>query len=232
MKHSPTHAPTRALPRTLALCAAVLVACAPGAAGSAAANGGAPAVAEDAADLEGLSVATFASGCFWCVEAVFESVEGVREAISGYAGGRQENPTYEQVARGRTDHAEAVQVYYDPEVVDFESLVDVFFGSQNPVQVDGQGPDRGRQYRSILFYTNDEERRIAEAAKQELAASYDRPIAAEIVRLEKFWEAEEYHQDYERKNPNNPYIRGVSIPRLKRFQAKFPELLKKDGEEH
>ena len=123
-------------------------------------------------------------------------------------------------------------MYYDPEVVDFESLVDVFFGSQNPVQVDGQGPDRGRQYRSILFYTNDEERRIAEAAKQELAASYDRPIAAEIVRLEKFWEAEEYHQDYERKNPNNPYIRGVSIPRLKRFQAKFPELLKKDGEEH
>jgi peptide-methionine (S)-S-oxide reductase len=215
----------RRVARSAALCGlAVLLACAPGSART-------PAASEGNQSLEGLSVATFASGCFWCVEAVFESVEGVHEAISGYAGGTQENPTYEQVGRGATDHAEAVQVYYDPDVVSFAQLVDVFFGSQDPTQVNGQGPDRGPQYRSILFFSNAEERQIAEAKKAELASTTKRPIAAEIVELEKFWEAEGYHQDYERKNPNNPYIRGVSVPRLKRFQAKFPELLKKDGHE-
>ncbi len=178
---------------------------------------------------EDAAVAYFASGCFWCVEAIYESVEGVFEAVSGYAGGQQENPTYEQVGRGQTDHAEAVKVYYDPEVVSYATLVDVFFGSHNVTQVNGQGPDLGKQYRSVLFYANDDEKAIAEKKKADLAASgkYDQPIAAEIQLIEKFWRAEEYHQDYERLNPNNPYVRNVSIPRLKKFQAKFPELLKK-----
>ena len=177
---------------------------------------------------EDAAVAYFASGCFWCVEAVYESVEGVYEAVSGYAGGDEKNPTYEQVASGRSDHAEAVQVFYDPDKVSFSVLVDVFFGSQNPTQVNGQGPDRGTQYRSIIFYSNEQEREIAVAKKAELDASgkYKRPIAAEIAELTKFWRAEEYHQNYERNNPNNPYVRNVSIPRLKKFQKKFPDILK------
>lgn len=181
------------------------------------------------------AVAVFASGCFWCVESIYESVDGVYEAVSGYAGGSEPDPSYEEVAYGRTTHAEAVKVYYDPDLVDFETLVDVFFNSQNPTQVDGQGPDRGRQYRSIIFYSTPEEQRIAESKKAALDASgtYDRPIAAEIEPLDRFWVAEDYHQDYEVRNPNNPYIRGVSVPRLKRFQAKMPEVLKEtDGTEH
>lgn len=174
------------------------------------------------------ATAYFASGCFWCVEAVYESLEGVYEAVSGYSGGTEPNPTYEQVSRGQTHHAESVEVYYDPNKISFDVLVDVFFGSQDPTQVNGQGPDHGRQYRSIIFYSNDEEKAIAEKAKASLESSgkYKRPIAAEIVPFEKFWRAEDYHQNYERNNPQNPYVRSVSIPRLRQFQAKFPELLK------
>lgn len=174
------------------------------------------------------AVAVFASGCFWCVESIYESVDGVYEAVSGYAGGNETNPSYEEVAYGRTTHAEAVQVYYDPDLVDYGTLVDVFFNSQNPTQVDGQGPDRGRQYRSIIFYSTPEEQQVAQSKKEALDASgaYDRPIAADIEPLERFWVAEAYHQDYEVRNPNNPYVRGVSVPRLKRFQAKMPEVLK------
>ncbi len=177
------------------------------------------------------SVATFASGCFWCVESIYESVKGVYEAVSGYAGGTEQNPTYNDVARGATSHSEAVQVYYDASVVSFAQLVDVFFASQNPTQVNGQGPDRGPQYRSIIFYSSAEEKTVAEQAKAALETSgqYQDPIAAEITEFEKFWRGEEYHQDYEHKNPNQPYIRGVSVPRFKRFQAKRPDLLKESG---
>jgi len=150
-------------------------------------------------DLSGLEKAYFASGCFWCVEAVYESVYGVEEAISGYAGGNQLNPTYEQVGGGRTDHAEAIEVYYDPEKVDFKTLVSVFYASQDPTTVNGQHPDYGKQYRSIIFYQNDEERQIAIEEKELLNQSgvYDKPIATEIEPLTKFWKAEEYHQDFE-----------------------------------
>lgn len=179
-------------------------------------------------DLEGTSRAYFASGCFWCVEAVYESVTGVREAVSGYAGGKEKNPTYEQVSMGRTGHAEAVKVYYDPDAVTYETLVKVFFGSHDPTTLNRQGPDRGAQYRSIIFYQNDEEKQIAENYVRMLEDQnvYDDPIVTEIVPFKKFWKAEDYHQDYERRNPNNPYVRSVSIPRLKKFQAKYPELLK------
>ena len=179
-------------------------------------------------DLTSLSKAYFASGCFWCVEAIFESVEGVSEAISGYAGGKEKNPTYRQVSAGMTGHTEAVEVYYDPAVVSYETLVKVYYGSHDPTTVNGQHPDYGRQYRSVIFYTNDEEKKIAEDFKAQLDASgqYSKPIATEIVPHEKFWPAEAYHQNYEKNNPNQSYVRSVSIPRLKRFQAKFPELLK------
>jgi peptide-methionine (S)-S-oxide reductase len=182
----------------------------------------------ESADLSGLSVATFASGCFWCVEAVYESVRGVHEAVTGYAGGHTANPTYNQVNTKRTGHAEAVQVYYDPEVVSFAQLIEVYFRSQDPTQVNGQGPDIGSPYRSIIFYRTDEEKEIAIKAKAALAASgkYDRPIAAEIMPFTGFFEAEAYHQDYERKNPNSPYVRNVSVPRLNRFKESCPLLLK------
>jgi peptide-methionine (S)-S-oxide reductase len=177
---------------------------------------------------DGKARAYFASGCFWCVEAIYESVKGVDEVISGYSGGFTENPTYEKSNTGKTGHAEAVEVIYDPEVVSFATLVDVYFGSQNPTQVNGQGPDRGSQYRSIIFYQNDEQKKIIEEKKAALAKELDATIAAEIYPLQKFWIAEAYHQDFEKRNPNQSYVRAVSIPRLNRFKAKFPELLKED----
>lgn len=180
------------------------------------------------AELAEYEKAYFASGCFWCVEAIFESVRGVEEAVSGYAGGEEPNPTYEQVSRGETSHAEAVEVYYDPDLVSYATLVEVFYGSHDPTTVNGQHPDYGTQYRSMILYRNQEEKNIAEDFKAKLEASgkYEQPIVTEIVPLEKFWVAEDYHQDYEKKNPNQPYVRSVSVPRLKKFQAKYTELLK------
>jgi peptide-methionine (S)-S-oxide reductase len=177
----------------------------------------------------GLSRAYFASGCFWCVEAIYESVKGVKESISGYSGGHTENPTYETSNTGSTGHAEAVEIIYDPKIVSFASLVDVYFGSQNITQVNGQGPDNGSQYRSIIFYQNEEQKNIIDAKILELEKSVgEGKVAAQVLPFQKFWDGENYHQNYERLNPNNPYIQNVSIPRLKRFQKKFPELLKED----
>ncbi|HSI71389.1 MAG TPA: peptide-methionine (S)-S-oxide reductase MsrA [Gillisia sp.] len=178
----------------------------------------------------GLAKAYFASGCFWCVEAVYESIKGVEESISGYSGGHTENPTYRSSNTGTTGHAEAVEIIYDPEVVSFRTLVEVYFGSQDPTQVNGQGPDIGSQYRSIVFFQNEEQKKIIEEVKNEVANDYQKPIAAEVLPFQKFWIAEDYHQDYEKLNPNNPYIQKVSIPRLNRFKQKFPHLLK--GNDH
>ena len=176
----------------------------------------------------GKARAYFASGCFWCVEAVYESVKGVDDAISGYAGGFTDNPTYELSNTGRTGHAEAIEVIYDPEIVSFATLVDVYFGSQNPTQVNGQGPDKGSQYRSIIFYQDEAQKKIIEDKKAALAKKLDATIAAEVYPFQKFWIAEAYHQNYERLHPNESYIRNVSVPRLNRFKEKFPELLKED----
>jgi peptide-methionine (S)-S-oxide reductase len=175
----------------------------------------------------GMARAYFASGCFWCVEASYESVKGVKEAISGYSGGHTENPTYESTSTGTTGHAEAIEVIYDPKVVSFATLVDVYFASQDVTQVNGQGADRGSQYRSILFYQNEEQKKIIEektAAMNKKIAPKE--VAAEIYPFQKFWVAEAYHQDFEKNNPNNPYVQRVSIPRLERFQKKLPEVLK------
>lgn len=177
-------------------------------------------------DLSGLSKATFASGCFWCVEAVYESVKGVKEAISGYAGGNEANPTYEQVGSGRTGHAEAVEVYYDPKEVSYETLLKVYFASEEITQVNGQGPDHGKQYRSIIFYNNPQEKLDAENHIKQLNASGKGPVAAQVVPYTKFWEAEAYHQNYVEINPTQSYVMGESIPRIKRFQAQYPELIK------
>lgn len=176
----------------------------------------------------GKARAYFASGCFWCVEAIYESVKGVEEAISGYAGGHTKNPTYESSNTGRTGHAEAVEIIYNPKVVSFKTLVDVYFASQNVTQVNGQGPDHGSQYRSIIFYQNQTQKEIILNKKEALAKQLKAKIAAEVYPFQKFWMAENYHQNYERLNPNHPYIKNVSIPRLKRFKAKFPKALLKD----
>lgn len=172
-------------------------------------------------------VAYFASGCFWCVEAIFESVEGVSEAISGYAGGHTKNPTYQTIGTGRTGHAESVAVYYDPQIISFKTLVDVFFGSHDPTTKNGQHPDYGTQYRSIAFYNSLEEKEIIEAAINKLNREvYKNKIVTEVKKIDIFYEAESYHQNYEKRNPYDRYVRNISIPRLKRFQKKFPNLLK------
>ncbi|UAB81393.1 peptide-methionine (S)-S-oxide reductase MsrA [Marixanthomonas sp. SCSIO 43207] len=181
----------------------------------------------------GLERAYFASGCFWCVEAIYESVKGVDEAISGYSGGHTKNPTYESSNTGTTGHAEAVEIIYNPNVVSFKTLVDVYFGSQNITQVNGQGPDRGSQYRSIIFYQNDEQKQIIDTKIAALEKEVGKGnVAAQVLPFQKFWKAEAYHQDYEKNNPNNPYIQNVSIPRLNKFKAKFPDILKTDKETH
>jgi len=179
---------------------------------------------------ENSKIAYFASGCFWCVEAIFESVEGVEEAVSGYAGGHTKNPTYESSNTGKTGHAETVAVYYNPNKVSFKTLVTVYYASHNPTTVNGQSPDFGSQYRSIAFYQNNEEKEIIEAKMEQLNEDiYNGKIATEVKKLEKFYKAEEYHQDFEKNNPRNGYIQNVSVPRLNRFKKKFPQLLKSES---
>ncbi len=178
----------------------------------------------------GLKKAYFASGCFWCVEAIYESVKGVKESVSGYSGGHTKSPTYEDSNTGRTGHAEAVEIIYNPEIVSFKQLVDVYFGSQNVTQVNGQGNDRGSQYRSIIFYQNEEEKKIIETKVEQLNKQLKgKKVATEVMPFQEFWIAEEYHQNYEKLHPNNSYIQNVSIPRLKRFQKNFPYLLKEEA---
>lgn len=173
--------------------------------------------------------AVFASGCFWCVEAVFESVQGVKEAISGYAGGKATDAHYEIVSNGVTDHAESILVLFDPNVVSYQTLLKVFFGSHDATTLNRQGPDAGRQYRSAIFYINDSQKIEAEKFIKELYDSgkyKSGSITTQISQLPAFYKAEDYHQDYERKNPNQPYVRAVSIPRLNKFKASYPDLLK------
>ncbi|MBA3647051.1 MAG: peptide-methionine (S)-S-oxide reductase MsrA [Chitinophagales bacterium] len=185
-------------------------------------------IADAQRDLSGYKQATFAAGCFWCEEAVFESVKGVQEAVSGYAGGETKNPTYEEVETGSTGHAETVNVYYDSSVVDYPTLLKVYFAAEDPTQVNGQGPDHGTQYRSIIFYRSLKEKQLAENYISELNKSgkYASPIAAQIIPFSIFWKAEDYHQNYIAHNPANPYVQHESIPRIKRFQSQLPGLVK------
>lgn len=174
---------------------------------------------------DGLKEAYFASGCFWCVEGIYEDVYGVKEAVSGYSGGKTPNPTY----NNHGDHAETIKVIYNPILVDFATLLDVYFGSQNITQVNGQGPDRGTSYRSIVFYQNETEKKLIEdkITTLNLRLGDDR-VAAQVLPFQKFYTAEAYHQDFEKNNPNHPYIQNISIPRKKDFEKKFPALLKEN----
>lgn len=181
-------------------------------------------------DISRYSVATFAAGCFWHEEALFESVKGVVEAISGYAGGNTKNPSYDELETGRTGHAETVNVYYDSAVINYPTLLKVYFAGQDPTSVNGQAPDFGTQYRSILFYRNNTEKLLAENYIKQLNASgkYKKPIAVQVVPFTKFWDAENYHQDFIQHNPDQGYVQAVSIPEIKKFQKEFPQLIKKD----
>lgn len=173
-----------------------------------------------------LKVAYFASGCFWCVEAIYESIDGVEEAVSGYSGGHTKNPTYKSIGTGKTGHAEAVAVYYNPEKVTYINLVAAYFGSQDPTTF-GQNPDFGSAYRSIIFYQGNHEREVANKYFNSLNKSvYKGKMVTEIVSFKKFYKAEDYHQDFEKLHPNHSYIQSVSIPRLNRFKKAYPELIK------
>lgn len=176
--------------------------------------------------LARLSKAYFAGGCFWCLEAVFESIRGVESVVSGYSGGQTNNPTYEEVGGGGTGHAEAVVVYYDSTQIDFPSLVRVYLASIDPTQVNGQGPDHGTPYRSILFYQNATEQKAAQDALAKLAPKHKAPLAVEVRAFERFWDAEGYHQDFVVNHPNQPYVVGESLPRRERTLREVPDLVK------
>lgn len=179
-------------------------------------------------EQEGREVATFAGGCFWCTEAVFERVEGVIDVYSGYTGGDQENPTYKQVSYGETDHAEAVQIVFDPNVVKYQELLNIFFATIDPTQVNRQGPDVGAQYRNGIFYHSFKQQIEAEATVNKLNRSgkYDKELATTVEPLKKFWKAEDYHQDYYELNPGNPYIINIAVPKVKKLKTLFPDKVK------
>ncbi|MEP6747259.1 MAG: peptide-methionine (S)-S-oxide reductase MsrA [Bacteroidota bacterium] len=169
------------------------------------------------------AVADFSEGCFWHAEIVFQSLVGVRDAVSGYAGGKDTNPNYEKVAGGETGHAETVEVYYDPTKITYGQLVAAFFASQDPTTLNRQGNDEGTEYRSIAFYRNDAEKQIVEKTIKQLtdAKKYSNKIVTEVVPFTKFYRAEDYHQEYIYHNPDQPYVRGVSIPDFMEFKKDF-----------
>jgi len=179
---------------------------------------------------EGTAEATFAGGCFWCTEASFERIQGVIDVVSGYSGGEKEYPTYEAVSYGRTNHAEAIQVFYNPEEITYETLLDIFFTAHDPTQLNRQGPDVGKQYRSAIFYHNQTQKEQAEAfmTMLEKKGAYDKDIVTKLNAYDTFWVAEQYHQDYYINNPGNPYIQRVSKPKVKKVEEKFADLLKKE----
>jgi len=178
----------------------------------------------------GYDTATFANGCFWCTEAIFEQLEGVISATSGYTGGKTENPTYKQVCSGETGHAECLQIVYDPKKISFDELLEVFWETHDPTTLNQQGNDIGTQYRSGIFYHNDEQKQKAEKYKAELnkSGAFDKPIVTEITPFTKFYKAEDYHQQYFDNNEDaNPYCRIVIRPKVDKFKKVFKDKLKK-----
>jgi len=167
--------------------------------------------------METLETATFGAGCFWCVEAVFEQLDGVKSVEAGYAGGTIANPSYEQVCSGKTGHAEVAHITYNPAKVTFEQLLDLFWKSHDPTTLNRQGADTGTQYRSAIFYNNENQRKAAEESKNRAATLFADPIVTQIVPLTQFYPAENYHQDYYRNNPHAPYCMFVIKPKLKKL---------------
>jgi len=173
------------------------------------------------------STIVLGGGCFWCTEAVFKMMKGVTSVLPGYAGGSIPNPTYEQVCGGQTGHAEVVEIKYDPSLVSLEDILTVFFGSHDPTTVNRQGKDVGTQYRSVIFYTTPEQKEIAAQFIQKIneSSSEGAPVVTELEPLEKFYPAEDYHRDYFKRNPGNPYCEVVINPKLHKVQEKYAELL-------
>jgi peptide-methionine (S)-S-oxide reductase len=179
-------------------------------------------------DTAKLETATFGSGCFWCTEAVFQNLRGVKSVVSGYSNGHVENPTYEAVCTGSTGHAEVIQVTYDPAEIKFDDLLKVFWQTHDPTTPNQQGNDVGTQYRSAVFYHSDEQRKVAEQYKQQLdaAKSFARPIVTEITAIKSFYPAEKYHQNYFNLNPSQSYCQFIIRPKVEKFNKEFKELLK------
>ena len=176
-----------------------------------------------------LQTATLAGGCFWCLEAVYDEVKGVQGVESGYAGGHMDNPSYREVCNGNTGHAEVVQVHFDPSIVSYRDLLNVFFAIHDPTTLNRQGADVGTQYRSAIFYHDEEQKKIAEELIKELNAQqiWDKPIVTQVEKLDKFYMAEDYHQEYFVRNQYQPYCMAVVAPKVSKFRKHFLELLKK-----
>lgn len=176
-----------------------------------------------------LEIATFGSGCFWCTEAIFERVNGVSAAVSGYSGGEVENPTYKEVCDGTTGHAECTQITFDPAVVSYDELLEIFWKTHDPTTLNRQGNDVGTQYRSVIFYHNDQQKQKAEYYKNKLTEEkiWNKPIVTEITKFEKFYPAEDYHQEYYDNNPNQGYCAYVITPKVEKFEKIFKDKLKK-----
>ena len=177
-------------------------------------------------DYAAYEVATLAGGCFWCTEAAFERIEGVKDVISGYSGGHKKHPTYYEIGGGRTGHTEAIQVYFDPKVVSFETLLKVLYVAHDGTQVNRQGNDVGPQYRSAVYYHNAAQEKAIKAYIKVLNKKLNKPIASEVAAYKEFWVAEDYHQDYYEHHPENPYVQAVSKAKVEKVKKKFPNLLK------
>ena len=190
--------------------------------------GGEKMTAADKRDTTKYESAVLAGGCFWCIETIFQDLKGVEMVESGYSGGASTNPTYKEVCEGNTGHAEVVRITFDPAVISFEQLLTVFFHIHNPTTLNRQGADAGTQYRSAIFYTGDEQKTSAEKVISEITTSklWDDPIVTELTAFDKFYKAEEYHQDYYNNNPNQGYCSVVIAPKVKKFYKEFPQLLK------
>jgi peptide-methionine (S)-S-oxide reductase len=176
-----------------------------------------------------LQTATLAGGCFWCLEAVYDEIKGVHSVESGYAGGHTDHPTYRDICNGDTGHAEVIQVHFDPSVVSYRDLLNVFFAIHDPTTLNRQGADVGTQYRSAIFYHDEEQKKIAEELIRDLNAQqiWDKPIVTQVEKLDKFYVAEDYHQEYFARNPYQPYCMAVVAPKVSKFRKHFLEMLKK-----
>lgn len=188
---------------------------------------------EKKAEQAKTQLATFGGGCFWCTEAVFLKVRGVKKVVSGYTGGAKPNPTYKEICTGLTGHAEVIQIEFDPAKVTFEQLLDVFFYTHDPTTKNRQGADVGTQYRSSVFFHDEAQKETTKKIIAELDKSgdFDDPIVTTIEEMKKFYPAEDYHQDYFAQNPDNPYCQAVVGPKVAKFQKRYKEMVKKDGEE-
>jgi peptide-methionine (S)-S-oxide reductase len=189
-----------------------------------------PAIDLERTAAKGKETAVFAGGCFWCTEVVFEHLVGVQKVVSGYSGGDAATARYKIVSEGRSEHAEAIQITYDPSRITYGQLLKVFFSvAHDPTQLNRQGPDYGKQYRSAIFYADAEQKRIAEAYIQQLskASVFSKPIVTQLVSLDAFYPAEDYHQNFVKNNPTNPYVVVNALPKVKKLKTMYPEWVKK-----